>query len=62
MERRAAIIKKNVVTNVILIDDDTPKDLYDVELEADSTVSVGFSYKNGKFTAPEQPRDLAEQE
>lgn len=59
MERKAAIIKRNVVTNVILIDDDTPKDLYDVELEADSIVSVGFKYKDGKFTAPKPEADPA---
>lgn len=60
MERRAAKIENGVVTNVILIDDDTPKDLYDIELEVNSLVSVGFKYNDGEFIAPESAPDPAD--
>ena len=62
MERKAAIIEKHVVTNIIVIDDDTPKDLYSVELEADSEVSIGWKYDGIKFTAPKQPKPVNTEE
>ncbi|HRJ06872.1 MAG TPA: hypothetical protein PK911_04995 [Candidatus Saccharibacteria bacterium] len=56
MERRAVKIENNVVTNVLIIDDDTPKDLYDVELEEGSNVSIGWKYDGSEFTEPKQPK------
>lgn len=62
MERKAAKIEKNIVTNVLVIDDDTPKDLYDVELDADSTVGIGWKYLGGEFKQPKQPKPKSTEE
>lgn len=62
MERKAAIIKKDIVTNIIAIDDDTPKELYDVELEADSPVNIGYKYLGGEFIAPKEPKQVSAEE
>ena len=48
-ERRAVKIEKGVVTNVIVIDDDTPKELYDVKIKSNTAVSIGWKYENGIF-------------
>lgn len=52
--RRAVILKDKVVENIIVIDDDTPKELYDVEIEDDVFVNIGYEYKRGKFVAPKE--------
>lgn len=55
-ERRAVKIEKGVVTNVILIDDDTPKELYDIELESGSNVGIGWKHISSEFVAPKQAK------
>lgn len=62
MEKTAAKIEKGKVTNVIVVDSKTPKELYDVELEAGSEVAIGWAYKDGEFIAPkrEKPTDGSE--
>ena len=52
MERRAVKIEKGKVTNVLVIDDKTPKELFDVELEQDSPVGIGWKYDGSEFIAP----------
>lgn len=51
-ERKAVKLEKNKVTNVMVIDDNTPKELYDVEIDADSNVAIGWKYSGGEFIEP----------
>lgn len=62
-EKRAVKIEDGVVTNVIVIDDNTPKSLYDVKLKSDEEASVGWKYEDEKFIAPpqESPEDASEE-
>lgn len=59
MERRAAKIEKGKVVNILVIDDNTPREFYDVELGEDEVVEIGWKHKAGKFIAPkpEAPAD-----
>lgn len=57
MDRKAAIIKDGIVENVIVIDDNTPSSIYDVELEAGSNVGPGWRYEKKKFIEPEQAEE-----
>lgn len=50
---KAVKIEDGIVKNVLVIDDSTPKELFDVEIEDESTVDIGWKYEDGEFIAPE---------
>lgn len=56
MEQRAAKIENGIVTNILIIDSSTPKELYDVKLKKENEVSIGWKYEDGRFIEPEQPK------
>lgn len=56
MEQRAVKIQDGIVTNVLVIDDNTPKDFYDMKLEDGANVGVGWKFEDGEFIQPEQPK------